>query len=240
MWVLVIAAVTAVVLLVRGWRSGRKLVEYYGIGFWYLYARLWHRWACDKEAPLPPDGPAILVSNHTCSADPSFLTAGSSRVLSFMVAREYYHIPLVRRLLAYMRCVPVARTGRDASSVRAALRCLGEGRVVCIFPEGGLGNAGKPTALRAGKSGTALIALRSRAPVYPALITDGPQTCEILPAWLGPSRVRVTFGPALDLSAYLGPPINRKLIEEVNRFIMRQIAALEPRALANRHAPSRV
>lgn len=240
MWALLVAGVTAAVLLARGWRSGKKLIEYHGIGFWYLYARLWHRWASDKEAPLPATGPAILVSNHTCSADPSFLTAGCGRVLSFLVAREYYHIPLVRSLLEYMRCVPVARTGRDAASVRAALRCLQDGRVVCIFPEGGLNNAGKRTALRSGKAGVALIALRSRAPVYPALITDGPQTSNILRAWLCPSRVRVTFGPPLDLSPYLGRPIDRWLIEEVSRFIMRQVAALEPRALRLRHEPSRV
>ena len=53
MWVLVIAAVTAVVLLVRGWRSGRKLVEYYGIGFWYLYRFIRGWWSFTDGKPMP-------------------------------------------------------------------------------------------------------------------------------------------------------------------------------------------
>src|SRR5438067_4925558 len=142
MWALILAGIVAAVTLARAWCSGQRLIDYLGIGLVYLYARLWHRWSSDRLAPLAPKGPAILVSNHTCSADPSFLTAGCGRVLSFLIAREYYDIPFLRRLLDYMGCVPVVRAGCDVAAVRTALRRLEEGRVVCVFPEGGLGNAG--------------------------------------------------------------------------------------------------
>src|SRR5207245_1036617 len=98
MWALVSAGIAAAVILARGWRSGKRFIDYLGIGLVYVYARLWHRWSSDGEAPLCAKGPAILVSNHTCSADPSFLTAGCGRVLSFMIAQEYYHTPLLRHL----------------------------------------------------------------------------------------------------------------------------------------------
>src|SRR6202022_2482438 len=136
-------------------------------------------------ARLPATGPAILVANHTCSADPAFLTAGCRRVLSFMIAREDYNIRLLRPLLDYIGCVPVARNGRDAAGVRNALRRLDRGCVLCIFPEGGLSNAGRKR-VRSGKAGVALLALRSRAPVFPALISGGPQTSSIPRAWLLP------------------------------------------------------
>src|SRR5687767_12956537 len=85
MWVLAAAALTALVILIRWTQSGQKLIDYLGIGLVYLYARLWHRWSCNGPAPLPAQGPAILVSNHTCSSDPAFLTTGCKRVLSFML-----------------------------------------------------------------------------------------------------------------------------------------------------------
>lgn len=226
MWALLAAAVIVAVILARWpWRR-QKLIDYLGIGLVYLYGRLWHRWSCNGPAPLPDKGPAILVSNHTCSSDPAFLTTGCHRVLSFMLGQEFYHVPLLKRLLDYMGCVPVVRNGRDARSVRDGLKRLAEGRVLCIFPEGGLSNAGK-RRVGAGKSGIALLALRSGVPVYPAYIQDGPQTSNLLRAWLHPSRVRVIFGAPLDLSRFRDRTVDRKLLEEVTAYIMQRIELLK-------------
>ena len=79
MWVLALIALTMTVLLRQWRRSGLGLVDYFGLGVVHVYARLLHRWSSNGPAPLPPTGPAILVANHTCSADPSFLTAGCRR-----------------------------------------------------------------------------------------------------------------------------------------------------------------
>lgn len=225
MGAITVAGVAILILLARWWRAGRpKLVDYLGLGVVYLYARVWHRWSAHGEGG-PSSGPAILLANHTCSADPAFLQAGFSRPLSFVIAQEYYHIPLLRRLLSYIGCVPVARNGRDATGVRVALRRLSEGRMLCIFPEGGLTHAER-RSLRPAKAGVALLALRSQAPVYPALIVGGPRTSSLPRAWLRPSRVQVIYGPSVDLSAYYGLPINRKLLDEVTRALMRRLGNL--------------
>lgn len=232
MSVLAACALTGFIFLWHWHRSGWGLVDYLGIGFWNWYARLWHRWSSNGQAPLPAQGPAILVSNHTCSADPSFLTAGCARRLSFLLAEEFYGFPLVARLFEFLHCVPVRRDGKDARSVRLSLRRLEEGRVLCIFPEGGLSHVGRKGPV-VGKAGIAYIALKSRVPVYPALIRKGPQTSKVLDSWLKPSRgVRVTFGPPLDLSRFYDRPVSRKLLEEMTRYIMRRIHDLgiqEPR-----------
>jgi 1-acyl-sn-glycerol-3-phosphate acyltransferase len=217
--------VVAGAVLGRWRRSGQPLWPFLGSGLVHIYARLWHGWTSNRPAPLPPEGPAILVANHTCSADPAFLAVGSRRLLSFLIAKEYYKIPLLKPLFDYLHCVPVTRNGEDTAAVRLALRRLSEQRVVCIFPEGGLSNAGRPRPRR-GKNGVALLALRSRAPVYPALILRGPQTHKVLRSWMGPSRVRVVFGQAVDLSAYYDRPINRQVLEEVTRFLMDRIHSL--------------
>jgi 1-acyl-sn-glycerol-3-phosphate acyltransferase len=221
--------VLVLVVLVR-WRCSRQpLAHFLGLGFVYVYARLWHRWSTRRLAPPPERGPAIVVSNHTASSDPVFLQAGYGQPLSFMLAQEYYVLPVVRPLCDYIGCVPVARNGRDAAGVRMALRRLQEGQLLCMFPEGGLSSAGR-RRLRPSKSGVGLIALRSRAPVCPAFITGGPQTSDVPTAWLRPSPtpVHVTFGPAIDLSAYYGRPIDRRLLDEVTALIMSRVGALDP------------
>jgi 1-acyl-sn-glycerol-3-phosphate acyltransferase len=127
-------------------------------------------------------------------------------------------------------CVPVARDGRDIRAARLGLRRLQEGRVVVVFPEGTLSGAGMGR-LRTPRCGAAFLALRGKVPVFPAFISGGPQHPDVGRGWLWPSkrRVRIVFGPALDLSAYHGRPINRALLEEVTQFLMEQIAALDPR-----------
>lgn len=221
MWVLALCAVTAFLWFWRWRRSGQTLVDFLGIGLWYVYARLWHRWSSNGWAPLPGAGPAILVANHTCSADPAFLTAGCRRRLCFMIAQEFYGNAFLRRLFHFLRCVPVQRHGRDPRAVREALRRLAEGRVLCIFPEGGLSHIGRSGS--SPKAGVALLALKSRVPVFPVRITNGPRTSRLSHAWLRPSRVHVTFGPALDLSRFYHRPITRKLLEEVTGSIMEHI-----------------
>jgi 1-acyl-sn-glycerol-3-phosphate acyltransferase len=229
MWAMAVCALAGAVVLVRWWRSGQCLFHFVGLGLVRMYVRLWHGLVWNGLAPVPAKGPAILIANHTASSDPAFLQAGVHRPLSFLIAREYYeNLPWARGLFDYIGSVPVCRTGRDIGAVRKGLLRLSEGRVLCIFPEGGLHGAGCGR-LRRGKGGAALLALLSRAPVYPAYISGGPQHANVPRAWLYPSRTRITYGRAVDLSAYHDRPIDRPLIEEVTALLMRRIAELAPR-----------
>lgn len=226
MWAWLLCLFAAGTVLARWRLSGLRLGDFLGLGVVKVYARLLHGLVHNGPAPLPRKGAAIVVANHTCSADAAFLTTGCApRILSFLIAKEYYGNRWLDRLLEYMGCVPVRRDGCDVAAARAGLRRLSEGRVLCIFPEGGLSNAGRARP-RVGKVGAAWLALRSQVPVVPAFVTRGPQTYRILRAWLWPSRVRLAFGPPIDLSAYYGRPINRKLLEEVAALLMSQVANL--------------
>lgn len=229
MWALLVGAAVLAGWLVWWRRSGEELGPFVGLRVVVLFGRLWHGVRSNRPPPFPERAPAILVANHTCSADPAFLTTACRRPLSFLVAGEYYKIATLNRLFDYIGCVPVARNGRDAVAVRLALRRLHEKRVLVIFPEGGLSNAGR-TRLRRGKGGAAFLALRSRVPVHPVLIAGGPETSDLLRSWVRPSRVRLVVGEAVDLTAFYDRPLDRRLIEEVTRLLMARIAALRARS----------
>jgi 1-acyl-sn-glycerol-3-phosphate acyltransferase len=228
MWSLVVVVLVWLYLQVRWRRSGRPWREAAVLDVAHAYVSLWHRWAQIGRSSLPGSGPAIVVANHTCSADPTFLQAATPRLLSYLTAREHYNVhPLVRRLLEFLGCVPVTRDGRDGTAARKALRRLAAGRVVCLFPEGNLSGVAR-NRLRPGKYGAAFLALCSRAPVYPAYIAGGPRTERLVRSWVLPSAkaVRVRFGPAIDLSAYYDRPRNRKLLAEVTNLFMQRIREL--------------
>lgn len=168
-----------------------------------LYCRLWHRFKCIGPAPLPAVGPAVLICNHTCGVDHMLLQASCSRLLGFMIAREYYNHKSIHWICRYIGCIPVDRDGRDFSATRAALRALAQGRVLPIFPEGRIvPESGR--RLDPMKPGAAYLAIRAQAPVIPAFIWGTPPTNEIVPSLTTPSGARVIFGPPIDISDF--PP----------------------------------
>jgi 1-acyl-sn-glycerol-3-phosphate acyltransferase len=236
MWALLILALLAV----AAWRWCRRYNPALGIGEYLaafvfaLYARCWHGCSINRWLPVSPTEGALLIANHTSSADAGILQAGCSRPLSFLIAEEFTRFKPVRWFLDFTYCVPVRRDGHDVAAVRIGLERLRVGRFLVVFPEGNLSNAGRP-GLRRGRCGAAYLALRSHARVFPAFIADGPETDEVLRSWLQPSRARLFFGDAIDLSAYYNRPINRKLLEDVTAHFMERIAALDPRARHTQH-----
>jgi 1-acyl-sn-glycerol-3-phosphate acyltransferase len=214
------------------WRlAHRPCIDRLMLGVVRVYTQLWHRWSCNSPAPMPANGPAILIANHTCSADPAFLTAGCPRLLSFAVAEEHFNLhPLARWLLDYIHCVPVTRNGQDARAARLLVRRLAEGCMVCLFPEGNLSGVAR-NRVRPAKHGAAFLALVTRAPIFPAYIAGGPRTERLLSSWLWPSRraVRVIYGPVVDLTTYYGRPRTRRLLAEVTALLRDRIVELRPK-----------
>jgi 1-acyl-sn-glycerol-3-phosphate acyltransferase len=196
------------------------------------YCALWHQLRTEGYAPLPEAGPAILIANHTCGIDHVLLQAASRRLLGFMIAREYYESPWLRGICSYIGCIPVNRDGRDLAAIRAALRALGEGRVLPIFPEGRIVPA---SGRRLGemRPGSAYLAIRAGVPVVPAYIIGTPTTDEILESLATPSRARVVFGEPIDLSDIPPDRAGDKAVQaEVSARFQRALLALQARAIA--------
>jgi 1-acyl-sn-glycerol-3-phosphate acyltransferase len=181
------------------------------------YCALWYRLKTNGWAPLPATGPALLIANHTCGIDHLVLQSGCRRVLGFIIAREYYDWKTIHWFCTRVRCIPVNRDGRDLQAIRAALRALGEGRVVPIFPEGRITpSAGRE--LGEMLPGAAYLALRARVPVYPAYIHGTPETDQIGPSLRTAARAFVTFGPPIDLSDFVREDAGDKAAQaEVSR-----------------------
>jgi 1-acyl-sn-glycerol-3-phosphate acyltransferase len=154
-------------------RIGRRAFDHLELSVMRGFSRLWHGWRPVGPSPLPSAGPAIVIANHPSHADPAFLLAASRRPLRFLQARECYEVPVVRWLFALFGLIPITRGRPDAGAIRLALEKLHAGEVIALFPEGEVQST-SPESLRRGKTGAALLALRSGAPVFPAWIEGGP------------------------------------------------------------------
>ena len=195
-----------------------------------LFSSVWHRCGATGAEVLPRHGPAILVANHPNHSDPAFLIHACRWPLRFLHAQESFNTPVLHRLFSHAGSVPVRRRGQDTGAVRAALRLLEQGQILCIFPQGEVDGVGPPN--EHGKHGAAYLALKSHAPVYPVAIVGGPRSHSVLRDWFEPSGgVQVVIGPAIDLTMYCGERIRRDILEEVTHRITQRIDELVAESL---------
>jgi len=119
---------------------------------------------------IPPSGPLIVACNHLSVADPPALTSFLAlvRLPNAIAKKELFSVWPIGRILRSWGAIPVdrAREGGDLGALRGCLTALKSGGCLVIFPEGtrAQGRKLKP------KSGVALMAHKSGAPVLPARI----------------------------------------------------------------------
>lgn len=172
----------------------------WSIRFWrsvvVLFSRLYHHLKVRNRNPLPMSGSAILVCNHISGLDPVLLQAASSRLIIWMMAKEYYDLKSLNWFFKIVEAIPVNRGSRDTSSTRGAIRALEAGRVLGIFPEGKIETGHDLLPFHVG---VAVIALRTGVPVYPAYLDGTTRGKEMLPAVLLPNDIALRFGPRIPL-----------------------------------------
>ena len=116
-------------------------------------------------------GPCILACNHISHFDPPLIAGSIRRKVDWMAMAELFSSRMFGACLRFIGTYPVDRTRADRASVRTTLARLGRGRMVGIFPEGGIrdGAAGVLGGA-APVPGTGALAQLSGAPVLPCVI----------------------------------------------------------------------
>jgi 1-acyl-sn-glycerol-3-phosphate acyltransferase len=146
-----------------------------------------------------PDGGYIAASNHPSNLDALFVALALRRRIRFMAKSELFGgrwAGLLNRLGAF----PVRRGVWDAEAFETAATVLERGRVMSIFPEGGVHTERVPA-----KSGVGHIAHLAGATVVPVYL-DG--TRSLYTPWRWP-KVRVVIGAPLQVQRIEQPSRER-------------------------------
>jgi 1-acyl-sn-glycerol-3-phosphate acyltransferase len=123
----------------------------------WVLARVLYRVRTQGLDHVPTKGAAILVCNHVSFADALVLSAGVARPMRFVMEASIFRLPVAGAIFRGMKAIPVASAREDRAVREAAFaaihEALGEGALVCIFPEGRLTGDGeigefKPGILR--------------------------------------------------------------------------------------------
>ena len=202
--------------------------------FFYRAVRFVGRWAFRvaseprilhaERAERP--GAYLLAANHESVFDAPLLIATSPRVIYWLSIREIFRNPAARWFLSSMNASPLDRSKVDTVTVRTIVRHLRQGRVVGIFPEGGV-KTGEDSALKQGSihAGVCRLAMLARAPVLPCVVLGGRKFTRWT-RWLPGAGTRwaVAFGEPIFPRLDRGPDSARKAMAEEIMLALRALS----------------
>ncbi len=184
------------------------------------------RWRARVEGKidLPRGQGAVIVCNHICPVDPAFIALACDRPVHWMVAREYFHVPLIGLGLRILAAIPTGRGGVDTAATKMAMRLAEGGDLVGMFPEGRIND--RKRFMLPGRAGAAMVALKARVPVVPCYVEGSPHDGTDFGFFLMTAKTRLVVGRPIDISEYYGREGDREVLKMLTRRFMREIAAL--------------
>ena len=122
---------------------------------------------------IPPTGGLILATNHMSRLDiPLLFDIPIRPDITALVTDKYQAYPFFRWFTETAGGIWIDRTKADFTAFRLASSAIQAGKALGIAPEG---TRSENRALIEGKSGTALLAMRTGVPVIPVAITGTEQ-----------------------------------------------------------------
>jgi 1-acyl-sn-glycerol-3-phosphate acyltransferase len=167
---------------------------------------------------LPMKGPVIIAANHVSMWDPIVIAVVTPRPINFMAKAEFFQQAWMAWFFEKLNAFPVHRKAGDRTALRHSMALLEKQQVLGIFPEGFRNRTGDLK----GKTGTAMIAVKTGAPIVPVACVG---TDWFIPfGWLHPLEVRV--GKPIDMTEYAGQKVKSATLDSISEEIMNEIETL--------------
>ena len=116
-------------------------------------------------------GGFLLASNHISHFDPFIISSVVRRKIDWMAMAEFFSLPFLRFLLRAVDAFPAERDRADRKTIRTAIERLKKGRIVGIFPEGGIRDGARSVLEGAPlRPGAATLAQIAGVPILPCVI----------------------------------------------------------------------
>ncbi len=144
-----------------------KLIKFFSV----IYLKLFYRFKIYGKENVPETGNIIICANHSSNNDTLMLAMITKRIIHYMAKEELFRNPVSRWVFTKAHAIMVHRDGNDMVAIRSAIRVLGAGEVLGIFPQGTRDKGGihKEGSF---KTGVATISVKTKSPVIPVYISE--------------------------------------------------------------------
>ncbi len=179
------------------------------------FLRIAFRIKVEGTENIPSEGALVVCGNHQSLCDPLLLAMCMPFELKFMAKEELFKNRLFGGLISSLGAFPVKRGTGDIGALKLAIKVLSEGHRLVIFPEGSRSPEGY---MRKGKSGAALIAVKSRANILPVGVCGKYKLF---------SRIVVRIGKPIALEEFFGTKVGAETLQNItDNKIMKTISEL--------------
>jgi 1-acyl-sn-glycerol-3-phosphate acyltransferase len=186
---------------------------------------------------VPETGPVIIAANHQAFCDSLFIPLVVARRVTFVAKADYFKNWKTRWFFRAFGQIPMERGGGAASmqSLNEALRLLGRGGALGIYPEG---TRSPDERLHRGRTGVARLVVAANCPLVPVGIRGTREVQPIGKRMLRPFKpVEIRFGEPIDFCARYGDRLaDRLVLRQITDEIMFEISELSGQAYVDRYA----
>jgi 1-acyl-sn-glycerol-3-phosphate acyltransferase len=181
---------------------------------------------------FPTRGPVLILANHQSFIDPFLVgLCCRGRHPSYLARRSLQRNPILSRFLRSLHMVPIDAEGLGKEGLQAALKLLGAGEAVIVFPEGTRTEDGRLQPLR---PGVALLIKRAKVPVLPVGIAGAYDSWPRWRKYPWPAPLGVAVGELIGAERFEG--LSR---EEILELLAGEIKRAHERAEVLRLAAHR-
>jgi len=162
------------------------------------------------------DGGFLLATNHISHFDPFIISSVVRRKIDWMAMAEFFPLPLLGFLLRAVDAFPADRNRADRRTIRTAIERLKDGRIVGLFPEGGIRDGARSLLEGAPlRPGASTLAHLAGVPILPCVIL-GSDRLYSKKRWLPLRRtpIWIAFGNPIPHFPDLEKPAARACIEQ--------------------------
>src|SRR6516165_7374667 len=176
------------------YRAGRLLVR-------FLFGCIARTHVVGRENPNRGGG-FLLASNHISHFDPFLIGLQVGRKIDWMTMAEFFRPPALGFFLRSIDAFPAERDRADLKTIRTTIKRLKSGRIVGIFPEGGIRDGTRSLLEGAPlRPGAATLAQIADVPVVPCVIL-GSDRFYSKKQWLPFRRTRVWIAFGKPISGF--------------------------------------
>jgi 1-acyl-sn-glycerol-3-phosphate acyltransferase len=148
-----------------------------------------------RENANQPGG-FMLAANHISHFDPPIISSVARRKIDWMAMAEFFPVPVLGFFLRAVDAFPADRHRADRNTIRTAIERLRDGRIVGLFPEGGIRDGARSVLESAPlRAGASTLAHMAGVPILPCVIV-GTDRLYAKRSWLPRRRtpIWIAFG----------------------------------------------
>ena len=164
-----------------------------------------------------PKGKAILTANHTSNLDPILLLANTHEKKYTLAKKELFKNKLYSAILKSYGAISIDRAGTDITAIKTSLKILNKGKKLIIFPEGTRNKSEDVSKMGEAKTGTAMIAIKSKTPVVPVWFSRRPKAF---------TKTIIKIGEPFELSEFYGQKLTEDVLKKATDIIIKKMEEL--------------